>query len=61
MFIWGTVEAFQSDNTGVGTVLSIFSFGFYAGNVYGSIESAQRRNSKLQKDLLAQFKIGFLF
>ncbi len=61
LFIWSTFEAFRKDNQGVGIMLGILSFGWYAGNIYGSVISAQRRNIKLRNDLLLKFDIGFQF
>lgn len=61
LFIWGTFEAFRKDNQSVGTMLGILSFGWYAGNIYGSVISAQRRNIKSRDDLLLKFDIGFQF
>jgi tetratricopeptide (TPR) repeat protein len=61
LFIWATVEAFRKDNESLGTMLSVLSFGWYAGNVYGSVLSAHRRNIKLKNDLLVKFDVGFKF
>jgi len=61
LFIWSTVEAFQRDNKSLGAMLSVLSFGWYAGNIYGSVISAERRNIKLKNDLLLKFDVGFLF
>jgi len=58
---WGTYEAFRNDNLGVGSLLAILSFGWYSGNIYGSVISAKRKNIKLKNDLLARFDIGFSF
>ena len=61
LFIWGTIEAFRRDNKSLGTMLGVLSFGWYTGNIYGSVISAERRNMKLKNDLLLQFDIGFHF
>ena len=61
LFIWATVEAFRRDNQSIGTMLGILSFGWYTGNIYGSVVSAERRNIKLKEDLLLKFDIGFQF
>jgi len=42
-------------------MLSVLSFGWYAGNIYGSVMSAERRNIKLKNDLLLKYNIGFKF
>ncbi len=59
LFIWGTYEAFRHDHPGLGTTLALFELGWYAGNIYGSISSATRRNEKMRRDLLIRFDIGF--
>ena len=61
LFIWSTIEAFRRDSKSLGTMLGVLSFGWYTGNIYGSVVSAQRRNIKLKNDLLLQFDIGFHF
>jgi len=61
LFFWSTYEAFQKGNESMGAMLSILSFGWYTGNIYGSIISAKRKNIKNKNDLLAKFEIGFKF
>jgi tetratricopeptide (TPR) repeat protein len=61
LFIWGTYEAFRQDHPGLGVTLAMLEFGWYAGNIYGSISSATRRNIKMQQDLLLRFDVGFEF
>ena len=61
LFIWATVQAFRKDNESLGIMLSVLSFGWYAGNIYGSVLSAQRKNIKSKNDLLAKFDVGFNF
>lgn len=61
LFIWGTTEAFRKDNESLGAMLGVLSFGWYAGNIYGSVISAQRKNMKLKDDLVLKFDIGFAF
>lgn len=59
LFIWGTVEAFKQHNEGLGIMLGILSFGWYSGNIYGSVFSAQRNNEKSKNDLLIKFNLSF--
>lgn len=59
LFIWGAVEAFKQDNEGLGIMLGTLSFGWYSGNIYGSVNSAQRSNIKSEKDILSKFTLGF--
>lgn len=61
LFIAGTYEAFRQDNESLGAMMAVLSFGWYTGNIYGSVVSAQRKNLRLRDDLLAQFDIGFRF
>lgn len=59
LFMWGTAEAFKQKNEGLGITLGIFSLGWYSGNIYGSVKSAQRSNIKAKNDLLFRFDFGF--
>jgi len=61
LFFWSTYEAFHKDNESLGAMLSILSFGWYTGNIYGSVISANRKNIKNKSDLIAKFEIGFKF
>jgi uncharacterized membrane protein (UPF0136 family) len=61
LFIWGTYEAFHKRDRGLGTILGVLSFGWYTGNIYGAIISAQRKNIKSRNELLAKFNIEFQF
>jgi len=56
LFLWGTLEAFNKDENGAGVVLGLFSFGFYSGNVYGSVISADRYNSQIRENFCSQFE-----
>lgn len=60
-FIWGAAEAFKENHSGLGATLSFIGFGWYAGNIYGSITSARRYNGKQVRDLLLKLDIGFKF
>lgn len=59
LFIYGTVEAFKQHNEGLGIMLGIISLGWYSGNIYGSVKSAQRSNIKAERDILFKFDLGF--
>ncbi|MCK4462674.1 MAG: hypothetical protein KAW46_12790, partial [candidate division Zixibacteria bacterium] len=61
LFMWGTYEAFDQDHPGLGVTLAVFGIGWYAGNIYGSITSATRKNEKMRQDLLLRFEIGYEF
>jgi len=61
LFFAGTYKAFKDGNTGLGTMLGIMSLGWYGGNVYGSIASAQRRNNRAREEFLLTFELGFRY
>jgi len=61
LFIWGTVEAFRRDNESLGVILGILSFGWYTGNIYGSVVTAQRRNVLMKEELVARIDVGFSY
>jgi len=56
LLIWGTYDSFRKGNKGVGFVLGFFGFGFYSGNIYGSINSAARYNERQKVDFLVTFQ-----
>lgn len=58
LFIGGTWEAFDQGNESLGAFLGLLSFGWYSGNIYGSISSARRMNDKIHRDHLARFDLG---
>lgn len=61
LFMWGTYEAYDRGNTGTGVMLSLLSFGWYSGNIFGSVASAKRRNIYVEESLVPQFNIGVYF
>lgn len=61
LFFSATYEAFKKDQNNFGMILSILSIGWYGGNIYGSVISAERKNIKLKNDLLKKIDIDFLF
>jgi len=42
--IWAAWEAFDDENYALGSVIGFVEFGFYTGNIYGAISSAQKYN-----------------
>jgi hypothetical protein len=44
VFIVGAVQAIHSNNPAVAGILSFFEAGWYAGNVYGAINGANKYN-----------------
>jgi len=42
LFIWGTVASVHAKEPGLAALLSLFSFGWYWGGVYGAAQAAQK-------------------
>ena len=61
LFFWGTYEAFDRGNDGVGSLLTILSLGWYSGGIYGSIACAKRRNDYENRRLQAEISVGICF
>lgn len=50
--ILSAVQAFRNDNYALGGTLSLFSFVWYSGNVYGSVHAARRYNYSIDSRYL---------
>lgn len=51
-FIWGAAEAFDQNQHGLGSILLVMEFGWYAGNIYSAINSTGKFNQRtLEKNL----------
>lgn len=61
LFFQATRSAYNNDNQSLGTGLGVISIGWYVGNIYGSVKSADRKNIQQNNDILAKFDIGFAF
>ncbi len=61
LFFWATSEAFKKDNEGLKPIMGILSFGWYSGNIYGSVVSANRKNERIKRDFMNRFEPGFSF
>jgi len=61
VLIWATYEAYDEGLNGLGTALAMFTFGWYGGNIYGSIVCAEKENRKMQDDLLLRLNVGISF
>ena len=59
LFFLGAKKAFENNNKALGILMGSFNFGFYAGNIYGSFETAKRKNRKVRENYLQQFQPGF--
>jgi len=62
--IWAAVESFDNELYGLGTTITVFGLGFYAGNIYGAITSTHKYNQvqtqKYIRQLQKQYYIGLL-
>ena len=61
LFIWATVKSFESGNNGLGSLLAVFSAGFYSGNIYGSVQTARRKNDLIKQEHIMKFDLDFKF
>ena len=50
--IWAAAESFDRDMVALGSVISVVAFGFYAGNIYGAVNSAH----KINRDRMTVFR-----
>jgi hypothetical protein len=58
VFIWGMVEAFQHENYVVGGILTFFELGWYSGNIYSAVGSAQKYNRRKKQEYLDSLEKG---
>ncbi|MCP3924235.1 MAG: outer membrane protein assembly factor BamD [Desulfobacterales bacterium] len=59
LMIYATVEAFDSGNEGLGSILAFIETGFYSGNIYGSYNAAEKYNRKIRRDFIKREKSRF--
>jgi len=59
MFMLGTYQAFNANNSGLGAIMGVFALGWYSGNIYGAYTTAERKNISLRNEYLARFSFGF--
>lgn len=61
LFIWGGVAAWEDDQKEVAAVLGFIELGWYGGNIYGAVNSAQKFNwhhrSHFIQDMEADFRL----
>ncbi|MBU2260328.1 MAG: tetratricopeptide repeat protein [Proteobacteria bacterium] len=57
LFIFGAYKAFDSENYGLGGVLTLFEIGWYTGGIYGAVGGAHKHNRKIEED---HFRIGLM-
>lgn len=51
LFILAAYKAYDSDNYGLGGILTLFELGWYAGGIYGAVGGAHKYNRKVDEDL----------
>jgi len=51
LFILAAYKAYDSENYGLGAILTLFELGWYSGGIYGAVGGAHKFNSKLDEDL----------
>jgi tetratricopeptide (TPR) repeat protein len=64
LFVWASLESFNNDNNVLGGMLAFLELGWYSGNIYSAVNSAQKLNRKLKDDFLQglpdSLKLGLL-
>jgi tetratricopeptide (TPR) repeat protein len=50
LFIFGAYKAYDSDNQGLGVILTLFELGWYTGGVYGAVGGAHKYNRQVDED-----------
>lgn len=50
LFILAAYKAYDSDNYGLGAILTLFELGWYAGGIYGAVGGAHKYNMKVDED-----------
>jgi tetratricopeptide (TPR) repeat protein len=62
LFIWGGIEAWEDDQKEVAAVIGFVELGWYGGNIYGAINSAQKFNwhqrSHFVQDMEDDFRLS---
>ena len=61
LLAFAAYSSFQSGNTGIGVLSSIIGFGFYAGNIKGSVNSVKRYNQINQEKISNPVNLQFSF
>lgn len=56
LLIWGTYEAIDHGNDGLAGFMGIFTLGWYAGSIYGAVETANKVNEGIRRE--TRIKLG---
>ena len=59
LLAWGAYEAFSEDQDGLGWGFAILGTGWYAGNIYGAVNTASDQNARMKEK--AMMRISGLF
>ncbi|MEZ4525605.1 MAG: tetratricopeptide repeat protein [Desulfobacterales bacterium] len=54
--ILGAYTAFDNDNPALGSVIALVEAGFYAGNIYGAVNSAHKYNREQNRNFIRQLR-----
>lgn len=55
-FIWATMELIEDENYVAGGLVGFFELGWYTGNIYSAVSSAQKYNWKTEHDFIQGLK-----
>jgi len=55
LFATATYSAFKKEETGVGLLLGVLSFGWYTGGIYGAVVNANKHNLRIKQDFWDRF------
>ena len=55
LFIIAAYKAYESDNYGLGAILTLFEIGWYTGGIYGAVGGAHKVNQNIDEN---HFRIG---
>jgi tetratricopeptide (TPR) repeat protein len=50
LFILAAYKAYDSDNQGLGAILTLFEIGWYTGGIYGAVGGAHKYNRQVDED-----------
>ena len=60
LFFWGSVEAFDEDQTALGLLLGGIGINFYVGNIYSAVNGAHKFNRNAQNRFIEQLNNAFI-
>lgn len=60
LFFWGSIEAFDEDQTALGFLLGGIGVNFYVGNIYSAVNGAHKFNRNTQSRFIEQLKGSYV-